>query len=58
MDIRKRHKSYLTLQSDKMYRTWLKHVRKKRELEIQLKREFAVEASQRQLELESQPKYF
>ena len=57
-DIKMKHQSYLTLQSDKMYRSWFKHVLKKRELAAQLRREFTLEAKQRQLELEAEPRYF
>lgn len=58
MDISKKHQSYLTLQTDKMYRTWLKHVRRKRELQATLKKDYADQDRQRKLEFEAQPKYF
>lgn len=57
-EIKKRHQSFVTLQADKAYRVWLKHVRSKKEFEAELKREFAREARQRLLDLEMAPKYF
>ena len=57
-EIKKRHQSFVTLQADKAYRVWLKHVRRKREFEAELKRQFVQQERERKLELEAAPKYF